>query len=153
MSFGTYTEDDTCPLAMGEAVRLLREKGVVVVASAGNDATCRPAFPAAHPDVIAVGALDCHGPAAFTNHGRWVDACAPGVGVVSTFVFHDGPAGEACGADPDRFEGWARWSGTRSAPGGGGDRPGDDRLGVDAETAAQRPPSLRLPELGRSQLV
>src|SRR5690606_2565763 len=68
MSFGTYTEDDTCPLAMGEAVRLLREKGVVVVASAGNDATCRPAFPAAHPDVIAVGALDCHGPAAFTNH-------------------------------------------------------------------------------------
>lgn len=125
-----------------------------MVASAGNDATCRPAFPAAHPDVIAVGALDCHGPAAFTNHGRWVDACAPGVGVVSTFVFHDGPAGEACGADPDRFEGWARWSGTSFAAPKVAAAIAQEMIvsGVDAETAAQRVvydrSLFRLPELG-----
>src|SRR5690606_9067610 len=79
MSFGTYTEDDTCPLAMGEAVRLLREKGLVVVASAGNGGDLARAFQAAHPDVIAVGALAGHGAAACPNDGRRVADCARGV--------------------------------------------------------------------------
>ena len=35
--------------------------------------------------MIAVGALDAGGRAAFSNFGSWVDACAPGVDVVSTF--------------------------------------------------------------------
>ena len=154
MSFGCYTEDDSCPMAMEQAIRLLREKGTVVVASAGNDATCRPAFPAAHPEVIAVGALGCHGPAWFTNHGPWVDACAPGVDVVSTFVFHDGPAKEACGTDPDEYDGWAKWSGTSFAAPKVAAAIAREMIasGIDAEAAAQKVVFdrglYRMPELG-----
>ena len=57
----------------------------VVVASAGNDATSRRTYPAALPGVVGVGALDGNRPAAFSNFGPWVDACAPAVDVVSTF--------------------------------------------------------------------
>ena len=95
------------------------EQGAVVVASAGNDATCLPTYPAALPGVVSVGAIGPSGPAPFTNYGRWVRACAPGVDLVSTFFSgFDGPEVSAPGQpDPDRFDGWARWSGTSfSAP-------------------------------------
>jgi subtilisin family serine protease len=42
-------------------------------------------FPAALPSVVSVGALDQSGRADFSNFGGWVDCCAPGVDVVSTF--------------------------------------------------------------------
>ena len=58
--------------------------------------------------MIGVGALGPSGPAWFTNRGPWVNACAPGVDVISTF-FDLGP--EAC-HDGEDFDGWAKWSGT-----------------------------------------
>jgi subtilisin family serine protease len=88
------------------------------VASAGNDGTCRPAYPAALPGVISVGAIGPDGPARFSNYGDWVRACAPGVDLVSAF-FRDfdgtqrAPAGGR--ADPDHFRSWATWSGTSFA--------------------------------------
>src|SRR5690606_12167940 len=106
-------EDDQPPPAIGAVLRKLVDAGTVVVASAGNEGWCRPTWPAAFPHVIGVAALSCSTPAGFSNHGRWVDACAPGVDVHSTFVFHDGPA--TGDPDLDRYQGWATWSGTSFA--------------------------------------
>lgn len=98
------------------ALAKVRLSGAVVVASAGNDATDVPQFPAAARDVVAVAALDAYGPASFTNYGDWVDACAPGVDLVSAFFAEfDGQNPSVNGVDIDRFRGWARWSGTSFA--------------------------------------
>ena len=117
LSFGGYAFKDPQPLAA--AVAEIQRLGVVVVASAGNDGTCRPALPAALPGVVSVGAIGPHGPAGFSNYGPWVRACAPGVDLLSSFFKnYQGaiqPSGD--GIDPDNFEGWALWSGTSfSAP-------------------------------------
>ena len=65
--------------------------------------------------MVGVGALAADGKAWFTNFGGWVDACAPGVDVVSTF-FND--FDEILGGVVTRqYREWARWSGTSfSAP-------------------------------------
>jgi subtilisin family serine protease len=115
LSFGAFTENDEPPLTLANAVSALQSSGAVVVASAGNDGSCRVAWPAALPGVIAVGALDCTNWAWFSNHGPWVDASAPGVDVLSTFVWHDGPASPFNSLDPDLYNGWATWSGTSFA--------------------------------------
>jgi subtilisin family serine protease len=87
----------------------------LVVAAAGNDATCRLYYPAALPNVIGVGALDSGGRAAFSNFGPWVDACAPAVDVVSTFFMeYDDIVDEASGL-VNEYRGWAAWSGTSFA--------------------------------------
>ncbi|MGH9151240.1 MAG: S8 family peptidase [Acidimicrobiales bacterium] len=117
LSFGGFALEQ--PFCMEWAIRGLQARGVVVVASAGNDGSCRATFPAAFPDVVSVGAVGPSGPAPFSNYGPWVRACAPGVDLLSTFFQgYDGdePAGED-GVDNDRYEGWALWSGTSfSAP-------------------------------------
>jgi subtilisin family serine protease len=124
LSFAGYTDDDTTPPAIAEAIAALLAEGVVVVAAAGNDSTCRPAWPAATDGVIGVAALDADGPAWFTNHGPWVQACAPGVDVLSPFFDYAGgsadpattrPAGGPDNAVQPDDSGWARWSGTSFA--------------------------------------
>lgn len=90
--------------------------GITVVASAGNDGTSEEQYPAAYDGVIAVGAVDSFGPTPWTNYGEWVDACAPGGDLVSSFFADfDGPAPRVNTMDPDKFEGWATWSGTSFA--------------------------------------
>jgi hypothetical protein len=125
LSFSAYALADMPVLAeavlavqLGRSLRSPGEPGreAVVVASAGNDATCHAPYPAALPDVIGVAALGPHGPAPFTNYGPWVRACAAGVDVPSAFF--DGfrgasPAGPD--GDPDDFRGAATWSGTSFA--------------------------------------
>ncbi len=115
LSFSGYTLEH--PALLAAAVRAVQRAGGVVVASAGNDGTCRPTFPAALPEVVGVGAVGPSGPAPFTNFGPWVRACAPGVDLVSTFFRgFDGTSVAVGGAeDPDRFDGYARWSGTSFA--------------------------------------
>ena len=117
LSFGGYSPLGMAALA--KAISALHEAGSVVVASAGNDATCYPLYPAALPDVVGVAALDENGDAAtFTNYGPWVSACAPGANIVSLFFEGFNGAGpRENNYDPDDFKGWARWSGTSfSAP-------------------------------------
>jgi hypothetical protein len=117
LSFGGYSPNGMA--ALSAAIAALHEAGTLVVASAGNDATCIPMYPAALPGVVGVGAIDQAGkPAEFTNYGPWVRACAPGVDIVSIFFEGFNGAGPIeNNYDPDRFEGWARWMGTSfSAP-------------------------------------
>ncbi|WP_229795750.1 S8 family peptidase [Saccharothrix coeruleofusca] len=101
LSSGCRTADDTCPPVLRHAVARLA--GSVVVAAAGNGASERPTWPAALPQVVAVGA-----DAPFSNRGDWVDAVAPGVDVVSSFV-------RLVPGSAAREYGFARWSGTSFA--------------------------------------
>ena len=102
--------------ALRSAIAKAQLAGIVVVASAGNGGTCEPQYPAAYDGVIAVGAVGPEGPTPWTNYGEWVDACAPGADLVSAFFAKfDGPEPRVNTFDPDRFEGWAIWSGTSFA--------------------------------------
>jgi hypothetical protein len=115
LSFGGYAMERMQALAA--AVAVAATKGTVVVASAGNDGSCRPVYPAALPGVVGVGAVGPGGPAPFSNYGPWVRACAPGVDIVSWFFadFDGLEVGVGGGPDPDRFRSWAKWSGTSFA--------------------------------------
>ena len=62
------------------------QKGIIVVASAGNGGPgAQPAYPAALPGVIAVTAVD-KGESVFkrANRGDYIDLSAPGVGILTT---------------------------------------------------------------------
>jgi subtilisin family serine protease len=147
MSLGYYHEqpEDAAfdPLLRG-TLALLGRLGVAVVASAGNDATSRPCYPAAFAPwdpnaraprgqvpLSAVGALNPDGTVAmFSNDGPWVRYLRPGAGLVSTVPTDlDGSLGATLSLttaegerratiDPDGFRsGFAIWSGTSfSAP-------------------------------------
>lgn len=116
LSFSAYTEDDKPPMALADAIGDFVDRGGVVVASAGNDASCRISWPAALPDVVSVAALGPNGPAWFTNYGNWVRASAPGLDVVSRFFQHRDTTAKGMPAI-ERYAGWGSWSGTSfSAP-------------------------------------
>ncbi|MCO5968680.1 S8 family serine peptidase [Actinoallomurus soli] len=71
------------------AIKYALDKGVVLVASSGNDGATgnRRNYPAAYPGVIAVGAVDrAFKPAKFTNRHAYVSVAAPGVEIVSADV-------------------------------------------------------------------
>ncbi|MDX5407721.1 MAG: S8 family serine peptidase [Chromatiaceae bacterium] len=74
--------------ALYNAVRAHYDAGILFVASAGNDNTQAPFYPAAFdlPNVISVSAHGENGSKAdFANFGRnWVDLSAPGVGIYTT---------------------------------------------------------------------
>ena len=146
LSLGYYHEDPSDaafdPLMLAP-LRALAQLGVVVVVSAGNDATSRQIFPAAFAPheggvvtetlvtevpLVAVGALTPDGTAAlFSNDGPWVRAWRPGASIVSTVpVDFDGGRQASSRADvdgdvrstidPDNFaSGFATWSGTSFA--------------------------------------
>ncbi len=62
------------------AIQAAARAGIVLVASAGNDASQKIHFPAGYGQVLAVGATDINdNPASFTNFGGWVDITGPGV--------------------------------------------------------------------------
>jgi thermitase len=76
--FSSYT--------LSKAVDYAWDKGVVIVAAAGNEGSFFPMYPAYYPEVIAVAATDQNdSKASFSNYGSWVDVAAPGVSILSTF--------------------------------------------------------------------
>ncbi|MEU4222017.1 S8/S53 family peptidase [Actinoplanes sp. NPDC026623] len=114
LSLGCRTQDDVAPLPLADRLAALDDK-VVVVAAAGNAGGSRPAWPAALPRVIAVAAVrgtaEDAEVAEYSNFGPWVDACADGTRT-STYVTG---VLEVKGAPPEKFDGFARWSGTSFA--------------------------------------
>lgn len=81
---------------LAESIRRARTKGVVIVASSGNDGENKVSFPANLKEVIAVGAIDANRRVAgFTNMDSQVKIVAPGVNILSLgmnngFVYMDG---------------------------------------------------------------
>jgi len=72
--------------SIAAAAYYARNQGVVIVTSAGNDNNTVAPYLASHSDVITVAATDGGDhKASFSNYGSWVDVCAPGVSIKSTF--------------------------------------------------------------------
>lgn len=85
MSLGGSSSSST----LESAVKYAYDKGVVLVAAAGNDNTSSPTYPAYYPECIAVAATDQNdAKASFSNYGSWVDIAAPGVSIYSTLPNH-----------------------------------------------------------------
>jgi subtilisin family serine protease len=71
--------------AVAKVLQNVADKGVIVVAAAGNDgAAAPPAFPAAYPQVVAVTAVDwARRPYRYANRGPYVMFAALGVDVLA----------------------------------------------------------------------
>jgi len=75
---GNYT------VTMAEAIDYAHSKGVVMVASAGNDNSTDPYYPAYFDHMFSVAATDSRDrKASFSNYGDWVEIAAPGVDILS----------------------------------------------------------------------
>ncbi len=82
MSYGGYPQS----LTEQNAVNYAWNKGVVLVAASGNSGTTKLNYPAAYPNVIAVGSTGRNDArSGYSNYGEnWVSVGAPGEGVLST---------------------------------------------------------------------
>ncbi|MGZ0145915.1 S8 family serine peptidase [Kribbella sp. WER1] len=65
---------------LGDTIKELRRRGIVVVAAAGNSGNDSKEFPAAQPEAMSVAALDAQWTAlaSFSGFGDWIDVAAPG---------------------------------------------------------------------------
>ncbi|MDP4693873.1 MAG: S8 family serine peptidase, partial [Opitutales bacterium] len=80
MSLAVYQDS----ALLRQAVSYATQKGVILVAAAGNDGYDRMPYPAAYADVIAVTAIDANGRhAVFPNQSSEIDIAAPGVAVLT----------------------------------------------------------------------
>jgi len=78
MSLGSNSDN----FVVREAVKYAAERGVLLVAAAGNDAIKGLLYPARYADVIAVAGVDFNGEHLyFSNRGSEVDLAAPAAGV------------------------------------------------------------------------
>ncbi len=92
MSWGSDTDSDFMRAAMQKAAR----RGLILVAAAGNEPTGRAVYPAAYPQVLAVGGILADGrPWNRSNHGEFVDLSAPALAAFP--IGHNGPAGRYAG--------------------------------------------------------
>lgn len=120
VSAGFFTGDNKPALALTTALRLLGPQ-TVIVAAAGNHgedqaAPGRPLWPAAHDEVVAVGALTAKGtPASFSTLGPWVELLAPGVNVVSNYFDAGVTVTDPRSPGTSHYRGLAAWSGTSFA--------------------------------------
>jgi hypothetical protein len=87
MSLGTpeSATDPGAGLPHEKVIRYATHYGCVLVAAAGNSGAEEKYYPAAHPDVIAVGSVDRQGRRShFSTFGEQIALCAPGENIVST---------------------------------------------------------------------
>lgn len=85
MSVGYPSEDKVIKKLIGQG----QSKGIMIFAAAGNDYQKRNGldFPAAHPEVFAVGSYGRNGKESdFSDHGNWIDLYAGGEGSPSTIT-------------------------------------------------------------------
>jgi len=82
MSLGFYADS----ILLKEAVQKAIDKGITIVAGAGNDSTDNYFFPASYEGVIGVGSTnDRNELSDYSNYGPSVDVVAPGEDIYSTF--------------------------------------------------------------------
>jgi subtilisin family serine protease len=82
MSFGTTINSRSIKSAIDHA----KNRGVLPVASAGNDNTSAPQYPAAYSGVITSAATNLYDKkAGFSNYGNYVFVSAPGEKIFSTY--------------------------------------------------------------------
>lgn len=68
------------------AINYAYQKGCILIAAAGNGNSSEPFYPAAYEQVIAVSAIDKNDTKAeFSNFGSYIDFCAPGVDILTTW--------------------------------------------------------------------
>ncbi len=88
------------------AIEYAESLGVIIVAAMGNDDVGTSHWPAAYDGVISVGATDsddqradpfCYSPISGSNYGAWIDVCAPGDNVWSTYLTAFGSYANLCG--------------------------------------------------------
>lgn len=121
-------EDAATPTPQTSAAitRLQEECGTIVVIAAGYRSEHWPQVELAIPSerTVIVGAYDQNQQRADFSDDRDVELWAPGVGVLSSFVYWNGPVaqgetdepeGQAETPPPQQFEGWAEWDGTSFA--------------------------------------
>ncbi len=91
---------DAPSITLKEKIEEAQSNSIIIVASAGNDYECIPHYPAAFPNVIAVGGVKFDDQVAYaesgenpdsvifsgSNYGIWVDVCAPYYSIMSTVV-------------------------------------------------------------------
>jgi len=75
LSLGSEFESQT----LSRAIERAHDAGIVILAAAGNGGARGINFPASHPDVISVGAVDARKQlASYSNFGEGLDVVAPG---------------------------------------------------------------------------
>ena len=83
MSLGTSKDASV----LRDGVAYAAQKGMLVVAAAGNEGCACPRYPAAYPGVLAVASFGKDGArSSFSNTGSWVSLSAPGEDVLSTYA-------------------------------------------------------------------
>ncbi len=90
ISAGSYLRSDT----VYNAIKYAYNKGVLIIASAGNDNFQGRLYPAAFPEVISVSGTDAndyhwhgfdpYGGTYGTNYGDWIELAAPAADILST---------------------------------------------------------------------
>lgn len=81
MSFGSAGNSLTSQRVMQAAV----DNDIVLIAGAGNNDTETMFYPAAYPEVLAVGATNMSDQkSGYSNYGSWIDVMAPGNSIYST---------------------------------------------------------------------
>lgn len=84
--------------ALHEAIQEAYSQGIVLVAAAGNNSNSKMFYPAAYPEVMAVGATEStDSRASFSNYGEWVDIAAPGNEIRSTLGWASNAYGNLSG--------------------------------------------------------
>jgi len=82
MSFGTLNDTKV----LRDAIVHAQNRGVLLVASAGNDSTSTPQYPAAYAGVITVASTNLSDrKAPFSNYGSTIVVDAPGVNIISAY--------------------------------------------------------------------
>ncbi|MEC0229365.1 S8 family peptidase [Paenibacillus alba] len=80
ISMGTYIDEPE----LREAVNIAIGKGILIVASAGNDSTSQLNYPASYMGVISVGSIDeRYNVSSFTNYNERIDVYSPGWNIVT----------------------------------------------------------------------
>jgi subtilisin family serine protease len=70
-----------------EVIDYALSRGVIIIASAGNDNSDLPFYPAAYTGVVSVGSIDLYGKKSFfSNYGPTVDISVPGELIYSTVL-------------------------------------------------------------------